>query len=348
MPVNNLIVLLCFIAWIFLLIPSVIYLCRAWKVKFDNLKGVFGEDALKLYFEQFYPSEDISSEKNLAKKFEKSFYQNYGRRHYIIPLILLALVAGIGMIFVANNVFYWLSLDSAFKHLPAIAISSFLGAYMWVAFDQIQRFRMLNFTSHDVYGCCYRFLIAVPIGFAFSATVVDSVGAPLSFFLGAFPAKPLFTFGRRFVTQRLGIGEERGEEKSELEQLQCINRGEAEKYQDEGITNILQLAYSNPVDLTLRTNFDFNYIIDCISQALLWLYVGKNIDRLYPLGLRGAQEVVVLYSNLNSENPQKKQMAENNLKEAAKFLAIDENSLKQTLFNVTEDPYTQFIWNVWC
>ena len=45
-----------------------------------------------------------------------------------------------------------------------------------------------------------------------------------------------------------------------------------ERYKDEGITTICGLAYADPIDLTIRTNFDFNYVVDCVSQALMWIY----------------------------------------------------------------------------
>lgn len=335
-------------AWIFLLIPSIAYLFTAWKIKIENLKGVFDEETYKLYFKKFFPAEDVSSENDLRKRFNKILYRNHGRRHYILPLILLGAISGIGLILTASSLLYWLDLNPKLKPLPPIAISAFLGAYMWVAFDQIQRYRIMDFTAHDVYRCSFRFLIAIPLGFSFAATVVEPIGIPLAFFLGTFPMKTLVTYGKRFVTQKLGIGEQRDEPKSELEQLQSIGRIEAERYHEEGKTNILQLAYSDPVDLTLRTNFDFNYVIDCISQALLWLYIGNNIDKLRPLGMRGAYEAATLYSMLNSTDPKEKNIADENLKEIVKALDINERAFQITLLNVAEDPYTKFICDIWC
>jgi hypothetical protein len=186
------------------------------------------------------------------------------------------------------------------------------------------------------------------MGFAFSSILTESAGVPFAFFLGTFPTSTLYKYGKRFVNQKLGIGEQLTQRKAELEQLQCINRGEMERFQEEGITNICQLAYSNPLDLTLRTNFDWNYIIDCISQALLWLYVEKDIAKLRLLGLRGAQEVYVLFERLRSDDPTTKSTAETFLQATAKVLGLSEAEMRHTLSNVSGDPYTEFICNVWC
>lgn len=337
-------------AWLFLLLPSIIYLCKPWQIKFSNLLAVFHDDALKFYFERFFPAEPMPRDNELKNKFKQSCNVNFGRRLYYIPLALLGIISALGLVMVTANLLYWVdNPSSGFKDpFPPIAISAFLGAYMWVANDQLQSFRKLDFSSHDVYVCSFRFLIALPMGFSFSAMLNDSAGVPIAFFLGTFPTSTLFKYGKRFVNQKIGIGEEPAEGKSELEQVQCINRTEAERFQSEGISNICQLAYSNPVDLTLRTNFDWNYIVDCISQALLWLYVEKDIAKLRLLGLRGAQEVHYLVKCFDCDDLKQKEIAKNCLKATANALGLSDTDLMYTLNNVTEDPYTKFICNVWC
>jgi hypothetical protein len=338
-----LIIISCLIGWSILFFPVLFYLFKSWKIKFDNIKAVFPEKSLKVYFQQFFPSIQLART-DLRDQFEKHFHQRYGRRRYTCPLVLLGATSVIGFILVTNNLLYWLKEQPFFNPVPEMAITSFLGAYMWIVYDQIKRCRKFDFTPHDVYMCSYRFLIAVPLGFSMAYTVKEPLGIPLSFLLGAFPTDTLHAIGRRFVAQKLGMGEQDETGKSELEKLQSINRAEAERYSDEGITNILQLAYSNPIDVSLRTNFDFNYVVDCISQALLWLYLGDKVRQLYSIGLRGAQEVYVFRGLLADEDKD----AQKVLQEAATIMNISEDSLRQTLFNVAEDPYTQFICEVWC
>ncbi|MFA7705908.1 MAG: hypothetical protein WCX91_02210 [Candidatus Omnitrophota bacterium] len=342
-----LIVSICFIAWIFLLLPSIAYLRTRWINRFEVLKSFLDEKALEFYFKKFFPAKKHIKRENFRGEFEKLFFQNYGRHHYILPLILLALISLIGMLLVLNNLFVWLKIYPILSPISPIAISAFLGAYMWVAYDQLQRFRTRNFTSHDVCICSFRFLIAIPLGFSFAAIFNDAVGITSAFLLGTFPADTLFKYSRRYVNQKMNVTDQSDQISNELEQLQSINREEAERYRNEDITNILELAYADPVDLTIRTNFDFNYVLDCSSQALLWLYLGKNIEKVRTLGLRGAQEAAVLYEGLNSSDNNVKKIAEDNLRGIVKTLSLDENAFKITLIQIAEDPYTKFICNIW-
>jgi len=341
------IVVTCFIAWIFLLLPSLAYLYSGWKTRFEMLKAVFDEKSLELYFKKFFPSKKNIEGEDLGKKFEKLFNKNHGRQHYFIPLVLLGLISAIGMVFVANNLFYWFHIKYYFKPLHPIALSAFLGAYMWVAFDQLRRFRIRDFTSHDVCLCSFRFLIAIPLGFSFSAIFNVSMGTTVAFLLGTFPAKTIFKFSRRYVAKKMDNKNVEDDAVNELECLQSVNREESERFQKVGINNILQLAYSDPVDLTLRTNFDFNYVIDCISQSLLWIYLGENVSKLRPLGLRGAQEAKVLSECLNAKDPQTKKMAEENFNEIAKTLGLNKIALRKTIYEIVYDPYTEFIHQIW-
>ena len=85
--------------------------------------------------------------------------------------------------------------------------------------------------------------------------------------------------------------------------MQSIGKSNAERFKDEGVTTISGLAYADPIDLTIRTNFDFNYVVDCVSQALMWIYFGKKKDyaKLFPLSLRGAQEVAAVMDWLDAD-----------------------------------------------
>ncbi len=337
------------IAWLILFIPTLVYLGTTWKVRFDNLKSRFNDEAVRLYLTQYFPSETVPAGESRIEFFAQKVNASYGRSHYALPLVLLIAISGIALTLTAISVFKWLGIDSSAPSIPPIAASALLGAYVWSAYDQIQRYRTCDFTSHDVYKSSFRFIIAVPLGYSVAALLKDEAGVTVAFFLGAFPVNTVRTFGKRLVTAKLGIGDQGVETKSELEQLQGINRLEAERFQEEGITNALQLAYADPVDLTFRTNYDFNYVIDCMSQALLWLYLDRNIasDKLRVLGLRGAYEARVLNELLGSENREDREKAEDNLAEIAKVLNVSEKAFRKSLFEIAEDPYTKFLYNIW-
>lgn len=340
---SNSITLICFFAWLVLLLPALFYLFVTWTMRRKALLDRFSnEKTIRLYYEQFFPCRELESDSK--KQFERDFDRMYGRRYYILPFALMAIISGIGLWITDGTVQAWTGWNTNAKPLPPIVISAFLGAYAWVLYDQFARFRTGDFTAHDLYAGTYRFLIAVPLGVSLATFAKNEVGVSVAFLLAAFPTTTLFKFSRRLVSKNLNLGEKEEEGKLELERLQCMGRSNAERYLDEGISTIAELAWTNPIDLTVRTNRELNFVIDSISQALLWIYF-EDVEKLYPLSLRGAQEVCTLSEEL--EDPKKHQIAVHTLKAAAERMGLDEQAFRYTLETVKEDPYTEFLYRIW-
>lgn len=338
----NSITLTCLVAWLVLLLPALFYLCVTWTMRRKALLDRFlKKDTIRLYYEQFFPCRRVP---DAQKQFRREFDRTYGRRYYILPFALMAIISGIGLWVTAGSVQAWVGWSTGARPLPPIVISAFLGGYAWVLYDQFARFRTGDFTSHDLYSGTYRFLIVIPLGVSLAAFAKDEVGVAVAFLLAAFPTTTLFKFSRRLVSKNLNLGEKEEEGKLELEKLQGIGRSNAERYLDEGIGTIAELAWANPIDLTLRTNRDLNFVIDSISQALLWLYF-EDVQKLYPLSLRGAQEVCTLFQEL--EDDETKHAAEHTLKTAAIRMGLDVETCRYTLETVSEDPYAQFLFRIW-
>jgi hypothetical protein len=169
----------------------------------------------------------------------------------------------------------------------------------------------------------------------------------VAFFVGAFPTTTFFQIARRFAAKQLSLGDDPVAGALELESLQCVNKANAERFQDEGINTIAQLAYCDPIDLTLRTNFDFNYVVDCVSQALLWIYLPNKGETLVGYSLRGAQEAGSLVAAVKGFVPGEQARAITVLNAAAVALKLPSDALQLTLETVAEEPYTQFLQRVW-
>ncbi len=252
------------VAWVMVWLPCVLYLSVAWRRGSHGLFPVFGTEEVKSYYRLFRPTEVISEPNTeelkrkfyneLKPKFETSFTRIYGRRRYVLPLLLLAFVAGIGLWGTAKTLQSWQGVASNPFTFPRVAVTAFLGALTWVVYDQFSRLRNRDLTFHDVYNCVFRFLIALPFGFSLGKWVTGDSAIALAFLLGTFPTGTLFKIGRRLAVQQFKLGEDPGEASNELEKLQCVSRSSAERFIDEGVTTIAELAWSDPVDLTLRTN----------------------------------------------------------------------------------------------
>jgi hypothetical protein len=340
--------LTCVIGWLMVMFPAIFYLTRAWAARRDALFDLMTEAALERYYAQFFPSRNIAPGARV-RTFQKDFGRWYGRRWYIVPLLLLGVLFAFGAWGVDGTLKVWVGAADA-THTFAIsdvALSAFLGGFAWVVKDQLDRFRSRDFTSHDVYNCVYRLLLAVPLGYSIGAFCTEGLRVPVAFFLGAFPTATLFTIARRLGSQRLGLGDSGDIGTPELEKLQDIGKTNAERFADEGISTIAELAWADPIDLTTRTNRPFNYVVDCISQALLWIYFQDDVQKLYVLSLRGAQEIDFFMRQLESADSAVQTVARKTLATAASKLGVGEDELRLTFRQVTEDPYTKFLIAIW-
>jgi hypothetical protein len=262
----------CLAGWILVLWPAFFYLIMnaGWADRRQRILTNFTGPAVKHYFELYFPKVDIRGKSNpqLVELFEAHYRQLYGRRHLGIPLVLLAIVAGLGMWGAAETLRTSQTLHASFVW-PPIILSAFLGAFTWVASDLLSRFRRRDLGPGDIYNGVFRFLIAAPFAVALAALSPEKAGIPVAFLIGVFPTTTLFTIGRRVASKYLGLGEDSASVRSDLEMLQNVGKANAERFSDEGVTTIAELAWTDPVDLAMRTNFDFNYVTDCMSQALL-------------------------------------------------------------------------------
>jgi hypothetical protein len=187
------------------------------------------------------------------------------------------------------------------------------------------------------------------IGYAFSGFAGHSVAAPLAFVAGAFPLETVATIFRRVATQYLGLGI--GVEEFNFDQvisLDGVDRPTADRLLAADVTTISQLAYCDPVQLTMRTGFAFDYIMDIVSQALAWLYFGEKLALLRPAGLRGAMELYDLLEAAKAPVGGPSRLEADALMEcAAKMIGVDRAGFHNACFEAAEDPYTRFLVAIW-
>jgi hypothetical protein len=340
---------LCGIAAVMVLLPIVLYLCGPWATRRDRLLANLPDDSLRLYYKQFYPAINPPPRAEICNKFKGDFARQYGRRHYALPLFLLAVLAAVSAFGAARSL---QALQNAATTptryaLPLILVSALAGGFTWVISDLVERLRRRDFTVSDVYNASFRILISMPFGWAIAQLAPSGVGVPLAFLLGSFPTGTLFKIGRRLAATKLGVADDPKSGALALEKLQSITKTNAERFYDEGVSTVVQLAYADPIDLTIRTNFDFSYVIDCVSQALLWMYFENMTGMLAIYSLRGAQEAASLFDSLGDQDPKVHAQAAATLKAIAGALNIPQEPLRSTLEQVARDPYTEFLCTIW-
>jgi len=333
-----------------LIAPILTFLMVSWEHRRrEILCGVSSKDdaALRQYFAEFQP-DFAADEPNLKRRFNSYYNALFGRKHFIVPLVLLfAVVSGL---------FYLCKLilespipkeQNFLETKGAIAVFAIMGAYLWVVYDHIKKWWHSSLSPKDIYEASFRFALSIPFGYSVSMLAAAAAGPVIAFFMGAFPMQTLLSTFRNIWGQKLGILESRGSEKSELLNLQGIDIAKAERLGAEGITTILQLAYADPIRLTIRTNLGYSFLVDCISQALLRIYTGDNQPAWQKHGLRGGFEAINLNSGLEEGDPGEKADAEMIISVLSKDLGVPAASVNNILWEVCHDPYMQFIYLSW-
>ncbi len=323
-----------------LFLPVAMYIINGWVARREKVINYMSLSSFEIYFKTFFPVKSPKLQEEYKKAFEEHYYSRFGRRHYIGPVLLLLAVASFLLVLVQQELF-----RSAGPRIsvPLVAIYALAGAYMWVLADFISRARRLDLNPVDINWGSFRLVIAVPMGFALASLATESIGPAVAFFAAAFPISTLFKISRRLAYRRLGLGEGEPETTSELEHLQSVTTSIAERYTNEGVSTILQMAYCDPVDMTIRSGFSFSFVVDCVSQALAWIYLKDDLEKARRYSLRGAQEIYSLIDEMDDDKP----LAKHTLEKLAEELSIDPGVLERTFREIAEDPYTNFICEVW-
>jgi hypothetical protein len=332
------------IAMAMLIAPIILYLSGPWDYRKREILGLLSDNAIQLFFERFFANTP-PEQRNLPAFYDARF----GRWRYAWPLVLLGLVTIIPLDWTIETALVATGRGDVAARLPAPAAAAIAGAYVWVSADLLWRWQFRDLLPIHVTWAALRFTVAVPIGYAFGSVAAADHRVFIAFGISAFPTTTLLTLTRRVFRRKLGLGDLNEKAESELEKLQGINTRVAERLADEGYTTIVQLAYADPIELTMRcSSLSFSFVIDCASQALAWIYLQDNLASLRLMSLRGAQEIAAFVAELDDHaNPGVVHRSRKILEAAAEKVAVPSVALERTFREIAEDPYTEFLQSVW-
>ena len=331
-----------------LMLPLLRYLCIGWEAKRKDILDGLSRSARLEYFKMFCRSNPPPEESKISTEFEKLYDKWYGRRFFWAPGLLLFLV---GIVAVTTVVFTGLNRLGYMKNplvdLPVTALAAIAGAYLWVVDDHIARARRLDFVPSDVHWGVLRIVIAIPMGYAFAAITSKSLGPFIAFAVGAFPLATLISMLRRIAEKNLGMGATPDEASDDIIKLQGVNKTIVERLLNEDITTVTQIAYCDPVRLAMRSNLAFNFVTDCMNQALAWMYFQDGLYAIRPLGMRGAVEIKSLIDSYDEAAGPDHDRAVAAMPLIASAIKQEEKTLQITFRQIAEDPYTIFLHEVW-
>jgi hypothetical protein len=345
---------LIFIGTFVVMTPVIHYIIVGWAAKRKDILDGFDANARLEYFKMFGRSISCTNSQDAVIEFVQFHSRWYGRRYFIAPFILLFLTSAIGVSAIAftglNRLGYPVFNIAA---LPDTAMAAFAGAYLWAADDLILRARRLDMAPSDLMWAALRLAIAIPMGYAFAAVLTPALAHLTAFALGAFPLSNLISIMRRLANKNLGLTPTPDEAADDIIRLQGINRAIVERFAIEGISTITQIAYCDPVRLIMRSGMTFNFVTDCMNQALAWMYLQTDLDAIRSLGMRGAVEIRCLCLELDDTAATDPASQADHLRaiEAFPLIAAKINQAPATLQiafrQIASDPFTSFLAKVW-
>jgi hypothetical protein len=237
--------------------------------------------------------------KSMEKIFDAIYEEQHGRTAFIAPMILLNTV-----IFVLTVLCIFIYLNLVILNLdihPAVAIASITGAYMYVVSDSIQCVRQRSLNTSNLYWYVLRMLLAIPIGIALTAPIIQDLKPFVAFGVGALPMDQIIKLLRQLASKQLNVSNP-AEESDQLIKLEGVTVRIASILVSEGIDSIEQIITVDPVLLSIRTGLPFKYILQLGAQAIVRRHLGATAEQLVPLGLADARSISALIADLDSSD----------------------------------------------
>jgi hypothetical protein len=331
------------------------YLRYGWAAKRKDIMGGLDQSARYEYFKRFAYDESFAIGSDISKAFE-NFYENwYGRRFFVVPLVIHLVATFVFVFLVMLSVLdQHGGLHNPFFQLGFPAITAAAGAYMWVTNDFISRARRLDFSPADVAWGTLRLVVAIPMGYAFASLFTDRISPFVTFALGAFPLSALLSVMQRRMEKQLHMASDTPETADSVSKLEGVDRDIRERLEKEDITTVTQIAYCDPIRLAMRSNLSFIYISDIAGQAIAWLYLRDKLSLIKSFGLRGACEIRWYLKHYDLEGsdltPVQKRdhdRAVAALRAIAAALKQDEATVLNCFKQIAYDPFTSFYAETW-
>src|SRR5438445_3955231 len=188
----------------------------------------------------------------------RQFKGEFGRLHWLLPLILAALLTWITITFLIQEAFG----TPLKEETPLPIFFALLGGLLWSFYVVFRDYTQTDLSPTTFYWIAFRYVLAIALGSLASevfATGFANVGA---FVLAILPFEDTIRFIRSKIPD---LEAEKVELK--LTSLQGLTPDNAERLKELGVQTIQQLAYADPLRLLLGSNLSARVLIDWMDQA---------------------------------------------------------------------------------
>lgn len=286
----------------------------------------------------------------------KLLYDSYfGRALYIMPIFLLGFVSMISIglsvrsgLYFSQKEFLGVNSINQTPHLlfDYATISGVTGAFLWIVGDGFNRMRVGDYLPSDVYGHLLRLTVAIPLGLAL-ASLGSGIGPFLAFSAGTFPLDVISRFIRTSATKTIGATDDADTDGDEIKRIVGINNDVAHRLMAENIATVLALANCDPIRVMMRTNLDFDVVLDIMDQAIVASRLitsdvsdsNKIIDVFRMSSLARASEINQFLLDRDKKDPD----ALNLWSKLPALVQLDAAQLSNTIKTIAHDDKTQLV-----
>jgi hypothetical protein len=331
--------------------PIIFYLFDGWGWRRHVIVCSLSEPAKDKYL-QIYHSQDNASATATAR-FAAFYDRWFGRGRLIVPTVLITIIvtlyAFLLACYAAQSIAHWsliyLTEDPSGQtaHGLGIAAAAIAGAYVFVSLEAISQVARRDVAAEDLCFHALRYMGCVPVAFALSSLVKNDAALIIAFAAGAFPLPTIARIVRQDAQKRLNAVPDRDEAADLISKLLGVDNAVFERMGEIGVTTIGQMAWTDPIALTMRTNMGFVFVLDLVSQALAWSYLGAKLETLRPMGLRGAYEIRVLMNEANDPTSPLHGNALDLIPEAAKAVGLTRAQFLNVMHQVGDDITAEFL-----
>jgi len=332
------------------ILPPLSFVLVGWRIRKNSILHGFDSTSARLYLELFHPSADHSID-DPNQELLRLYGAHFGRRKFIFPLLLLFALTATLLYGCLISIFDWVAAsDLKTGFLPIEVVLAVMGGYAWTTSDQIERFGRDNLRPGDLFWGSFRLAIAVPMAYSLSRVLNESLALALALLIGKFPNANIVTLARRLVLSK--VPEKLARVSSETDESSLltvpeINTSIAERLHAEGMVTVAQLAYADPVRLTIRTGLGHTFVTTGTCQALAKMYFKEKFDVAVDFGLLGACECRNLWHKFNSDDDVERNAANSLLTELSVAAERSENALRNVLGEIARDPFVEFYYRSW-
>jgi hypothetical protein len=228
------------------------------------------------------------------------------------------------------------------------------GAFVWSLYEIWSRRKSGDLTPIEVLDVALRLVIAVPIGYAFSLLVFETVPSLAAFIASAFPLRDLRQWMRSQTLQKLGESARSSATLSSKGYLGEVLRGIGDdtivRLEELNIETYLDLAYADPIRVVVRTGVPIQLVLAWVDQALLAVYAAPHKAKFDEIGMPCALDVYEFYRDHFVSDPgggNKDWMNDDAVKNLSAKLDIKIENLPQLLRSIADDSQVRFLAAAW-